>query len=126
MSGHQNSFSLTGPFKVVKAGVVRQGDIPMVEVQATIQTGSESHGGLHRVRLYGREAKIASAFIEAAGGNGLEATVWGSVYSNGEGVELYGSRITFHAAKTINDRAMGILKGSGAWSKRGTGPLGAR
>ncbi len=125
MSQHQNSFSLTGPFKVINAGVVRRGDIPMVEVLATVQTGPETHGGLHRVRLYGREAKIASAFIEASGGNGIEATVWGSVFSGGEGVELYASRITFYAARAINDRAMGILKGSGAWSKRGTGPLSA-
>jgi len=122
---HQNSFSLTGPFKVIKAGVVRRGEIPMIEVLATIQTGPETHGGLHRVRLYGREAKIASAFVEASGGNGLEATVWGSVFSGSDGIELYASRLTFHTPRQINDKALGILKGSGAWSKRGTGPLSA-
>ncbi len=120
---HRNIVILTGKLRIQKAGVVNRQGIDLLEVFATVQVGDKNRGGLHKIMIYGREARVASAFVEANGKDGMEVTVNGCLYSGSERSFVYVERIAFHVGSRVREKAISIMRGGKPQSKRGTGPL---
>ena len=109
---HRNSVILTGPFTIVSAELTGGKDVETVMVVAEVETGPANKGEVHRVILYGHDARVAAAFVEAHGCDGMEATVYGSLRSMGDNVKVFVERITFHIHSEEVTIAQRALRGS--------------
>ena len=110
---HRNSVTLTGPFWVEQARIVHKHEVDILEVVGKVRTGPPDLGGVHRVLIYGRDARLVSAFVEANGGDGMEVTVYGRLFSGEAGAEIYVERLTFHVSSEVAEKARAILQGAG-------------
>jgi hypothetical protein len=117
---HENLVVLTGEFRVVKSGFTLNEGREIIEVEATVRTGPESQGGMHRVILLSETARKANAFIEANGGDGMLVTVLGLLYSGNEYSRVYVDRISFHLPEHIAKKGQDLFMGAPR-SQRGTG-----
>jgi len=118
---HGNLVVITGEFRVKETRVVKFDEREILEVEATVQTGPKSHGGVHRVVLYSETARKANAYITANGGDGMPVTVCGSLYSRQDGSRVYVEWMSFHVPKYIAEKGQFLFMGSRDRSKRGTG-----
>ena len=119
---HRNSVTLTGPFRVISAGFISRHGVELPEVIGTVQTDPVD-GGIHRVLLHSRVARVVEAFVRAYGGDGMEVTFHGKLFSGEDGAEVYVERMTFHVSTEVSNKAANIIGKSGAFSHRGTGEL---
>jgi len=117
---HNNLVVLVGEFRVAKAGFILSDGKEVIKVEATVQTGPESHGGMHRIILMSESARKANAFIEASGGDGMLVTVTGMLYSGAKYSGVYTERIDFHVPEEIAKKGQNPFMGR-ARSQRGTG-----
>ena len=76
-----NVVTLTGEFRVVDFKSVEREGQEFLEAEATVQTGPESEGGVHKVFLHSEKVRLAKVFIEANGSDGMPMTIQGAVYS---------------------------------------------
>lgn len=120
---HGNTAVLTGHFRVVEARIVKIDGKEILEVEGTIQTGLESHGGLHRVVLYSETARKANAFVQANGGDGMLVTVNGSLHSGKDFAKVFVKYIEFHVPPDVEDEGIRLFMGDKAKSHRGVGIL---
>jgi hypothetical protein len=71
-----------------------------------VATDRPALGGKHKVVAYGRLAREVEAFVQAANGEQLQATVNGWLRSQGEAYSVViADRISFHTADEVRERA---------------------
>jgi hypothetical protein len=112
---------LTGKFRVIESRIVRFDEGEILETKATVQTGLESHGGLHTVILYGKTTRIANAFVKVNGSDGMLVTISGTLFSGKEDSRVYVKWIRFHVPPDVESAAIELYSGEQSRGRRGTG-----
>lgn len=102
---------MTGEFRVVDFKFVKRKGQEFLEAEATVQTGPASEGGVHRVFLISETARLAKAFVEANGGDGILVTVKGTLYSSEENPGVVVDWISFHVPRHIAEKGQKIFLG---------------
>ena len=118
---HGNLVMLTGPFRVFETRIVEVEGREILEVEATIQTGPGSHGGMHRIVLYSETARKANAFVQANGDDGMLATISGTLYSGKGFSRVYVNWMHFHVPTHIEAEGIRLFMGERFQSHRGSG-----
>lgn len=107
---HWNVVTLTGEFRVVNFNSVQRKGHEDFEAEATVQTGPASEGGVHKVFLHSEAARLAKAFVEANGGDGMLVTIQGALYSTKENPRVVVDSISFHVPKHVYDKSKLIFE----------------
>jgi hypothetical protein len=118
---HGNTVVLTGEFRFIESRIVRFDEGEILETEATVQTGLESHGGVHTVILYGKTTRIANAFVKANGGDGMLVTISGTLFSAKEDSRVYVKWIQFHVPPDVEKAAIELYSGEQSEGRRGSG-----
>jgi hypothetical protein len=120
---HGNTVVLTGEFRFVESRIVKFDKGEILEVEATVRTGDESHGGLHTLILYGKTTRIANSFVKANGGDGMLVTISGTLFSAKEDSRVYVKWIQFHVTHEVEKMAIELYSEERLREGRGTGKV---
>ena len=116
-----NTVVLIGEIRIIGSRIVKADESELLEIEATVQTGFESHGGLHTVILFGETARKANAFIQANGGDGMLVTASGPLFSGKADSRVYVKWIEFHVPPEVKKVALDLFFGERSHGRRGKG-----
>ena len=118
---HGNLVVLNGEFRVLDKRFVEMEGREILEVEATVQTGPRSHGGVHTIILYSETARKANAYVTAYGGDGMAVTVSGSLFSGDDESRVYVEWMSFPIPKHLAEKGQNLFVGGRDRTQRGFG-----